>query len=53
MYIILVVLLLMAIFSGPWYPYSHTWGYYPSASLLGLLIIILVVWIITRGPGTL
>ena len=42
--ILLVVLLVLAMGSAPVYPYSRSWGYYPSGGLgLILLIVLLVV----------
>lgn len=41
--ILLVVILLMLVGSIPVYPYSQTWGYYPSGGLLALLLIVLIL----------
>jgi hypothetical protein len=41
--LILLVLLLLA--ATPAWPYSRTWGYYPSG-LLGLLLLLLVVLLV-------
>jgi uncharacterized protein DUF3309 len=40
--ILLVVLLLLALGSFPAWPYSRSWGYYPSSGL-GLVVVVLVV----------
>jgi hypothetical protein len=45
LWIILVVLLLGAL---PVYPYSSSWGYYPSSGL-GLLLVVLLVLALVRG----
>ena len=45
--LLLVVLLLLAIFSVPAWPYSAGWGYYPSGA--GLLILIIVAVLLLRG----
>ncbi len=45
LWIILVVLLLGAL---PVYPYSASWGYYPSSGL-GLLLVVLLVLALVRG----
>ena len=45
LWIILVVLLLGAL---PVYPYSTSWGYYPSGGL-GLLLVVLLVLALARG----
>ena len=40
--ILLVILILLLIGALPAWPYSHSWGYYPSGGL-GLLVVILLV----------
>jgi hypothetical protein len=40
--ILLVVLLLLSLGALPAWPYSRSWGYYPSGGL-GLVVIILIV----------
>jgi hypothetical protein len=40
--ILLVVLLLLSMGALPTWPYSRSWGYYPSGGL-GLVVIILLV----------
>ena len=40
--ILIVVLILMVLGALPAWPYSHSWGYYPSGGL-GLLLIVLIV----------
>lgn len=45
LWIILVLLLLGAL---PVYPYSASWGYYPSGGL-GLVLLILVLVVLFRG----
>jgi hypothetical protein len=47
--LILVILLVLAIAgSGPWYPYSSSWGYYPSGLLTVLLVIVLIFVLMGR-----
>lgn len=41
-WILLIVLIMLLIGSVPVYPYSRSWGYYPSG-LFGLLLIIVIV----------
>ena len=41
--ILIVVLILMVLGVLPAWPYSHSWGYYPSGGLGLLLIVLLVV----------
>jgi len=40
--ILVVILLLIALGVLPTWPYSRSWGYYPSSGL-GLVVIILVI----------
>jgi hypothetical protein len=40
--ILIIILLLMLIGALPTWPYSSSWGYYPSGSL-GLVLVILIV----------
>lgn len=48
MYTILLVLLILLLLGAlPTWPYSRSWGYYPSGGL-GLVLIILIVLILTR-----
>jgi hypothetical protein len=47
LWIVLILLLLGAL---PVYPYSSSWGYYPSGGL-GLLLIILILLAVFRGGG--
>ena len=44
--ILLVVLILLLIGALPTWPYSASWGYYPSGGL-GLLLLILVIMALT------
>jgi len=44
-WVLLVLLLLGAL---PVYPYSTSWGYYPSGGL-GLVLVILLVVVLLRG----
>ncbi len=45
LWVILVLLLLGAL---PVYPYSTSWGYYPSGGV-GLLLLVLLVVMLVRG----
>jgi hypothetical protein len=40
--ILMVILLLIALGALPTWPYSRSWGYYPSSGL-GLVVLILVI----------
>lgn len=46
--ILLVVLILVLIGAFPSWPYSRGWGYGPSG-LLGVLLVVLVIYMVTRG----
>jgi hypothetical protein len=45
LWVILVLLLLGAL---PLYPYSASWGYYPSGGL-GLVLVLLILVVLVRG----
>jgi hypothetical protein len=44
--ILLVLLILLLIGALPTWPYSRSWGYYPSGGL-GLIVVILLVLAVT------
>jgi hypothetical protein len=46
--IVWVIVLLLLLGALPIYPYSTSWGYYPSGGL-GLLLIVLLVVMLARG----
>lgn len=49
MYTILLVLLILLLLGAlPTWPYSRSWGYYPSGGL-GFLLLILIVVLLARG----
>ncbi len=48
--ILLIVLIILLIGALPTWPYSGSWGYYPSGGL-GLLLIIVLVLLFARGPA--
>ncbi len=50
MLILLIILLLLAFGAFPAWPYSRSWGYYPSG---GLGLILLIVLIVALANGTL
>jgi hypothetical protein len=45
--ILLIILILALLGAVPTWPYSRSWGYYPTGGL-GLLIIILVILMLLR-----
>lgn len=49
MYTVLIVLLVLFLLGAlPAWPYSAGWGYYPSG-FLGLLLLVLLVMVLSRG----
>lgn len=47
LYTILFIVLILALIGAlPHYPYSRSWGYYPSGGLGLILLIILIVFLI-------
>jgi hypothetical protein len=46
--ILLIILILMLIGALPTWPYSASWGYYPSGGLGLVLIIVLVLVLVGR-----
>jgi Protein of unknown function (DUF3309) len=46
--ILLVILILALLGALPTWPYSRSWGYYPSGGL-GLVLLILIVLLLTRS----
>jgi hypothetical protein len=45
--ILLIILLLISVGSLPTWPYSRSWGYYPSGGL-GLLLVIVLILLLIR-----
>jgi hypothetical protein len=46
--LLLVLVLLLLLGALPTWPYSRSWGYGPSGGL-GLLLVVLLVLLLTRG----
>ena len=46
--ILLIILLLLILGAVPAWPYSRSWGYYPSGAMTVLLVIILVLFLMGR-----
>ncbi|HEX3571014.1 MAG TPA: DUF3309 domain-containing protein [Acidobacteriaceae bacterium] len=49
MLILLVILLVLAFGAFPAWPYSRSWGYYPSGGLGLVLLIVLIVALFNHG----
>lgn len=45
--VLLIILILMLIGVFPAWPYSRSWGYYPSGGI-GLIVLIIVVLLLLR-----
>jgi len=43
--VLLILLIVFALGSGPWYPYSRGWGYGPSG-LIGAIILVLLIYLL-------
>ena len=46
--ILLIIVLLMAVGAFPSWPYSRSWGYYPSGGLTLILLVLLILLIAGR-----
>ena len=46
--ILVILLVLMLIGALPVYPYSRSWGYYPSGGLMLVVIILLIILVAGR-----
>ena len=46
MLILLVILVVLLLASAPAWPYSRSWGYYPSGTLGTILVIIVVLMLL-------
>jgi hypothetical protein len=45
--ILLIIILLVLMFASfPAYPYSRSWGYYPSGGLGTILLIVIILWLL-------
>lgn len=49
MIILLVILLVLALGAAPAWPYSRSWGYYPSGGLGLILLIVLLYMLLNHG----
>ena len=47
--ILLVVLILLLLGALPTWPYSRSWGYYPSGGLGLIVIVVLILLLAGRG----
>jgi hypothetical protein len=49
MLILLIILLVLAFGAFPAWPYSRSWGYYPSGGLGLILLIVLIIALVNHG----
>jgi Protein of unknown function (DUF3309) len=49
MLLLLIILLVLAFGAFPAWPYSRSWGYYPSGGLGLLLVIILIIALLNHS----
>jgi hypothetical protein len=49
MLILLIILAVLMFGAFPAYPYSRSWGYYPSGGLGLILAIVLIVMVVNHG----
>lgn len=50
MTLVIVLLIILALGTGPYFPYSRGWGWYPSG-LLWLVIVIAIILLLTGALG--
>ena len=48
LYGLLILLVVLAVLGLPRWPWSRTWGFYPSGAL-GLLLLVIVIVVLTGG----
>jgi len=46
--ILLIILILLLLGALPTWPYSRSWGYYPSGGL-GLILVIVIILVLIRA----
>ena len=46
MLLLLLILVVLALASVPAWPYSRSWGYYPSGTLSTILVIVLILMLL-------
>lgn len=46
--LVLIIVILLLLGALPTWPYSSSWGYYPSGLLGTVLIILLILWLLGR-----
>jgi hypothetical protein len=47
--VLIIIIILLLLGALPTWPYSTNWGYYPSGGL-GLVLLILIILLLVRGP---
>jgi hypothetical protein len=46
--VLIVILILMLIGGMPTWPYSRSWGYYPTAGIGTILVVIIILMLLGR-----
>ena len=46
MLILLLVLIVLLLFAAPAWPYSRSWGYYPSGTVGTILLIVIILMLV-------
>jgi len=46
--ILIIILIILLIGALPTWPYSSSWGYYPTGGLGLILLIVLILWLMGR-----
>lgn len=44
--LVIIILLVLMFATFPAYPYSRSWGYYPSGGLGTILLIVVILWLL-------
>jgi hypothetical protein len=50
MILLIVLLIVIVLGTGPWYPYSRSWGYGPSG-LVTLILLCLLIYMLFGNRG--
>lgn len=46
---ILLIVVILALFVAPAWPYSRGWGYYPAGGLMLVVVVLLIVLLVGAG----
>jgi hypothetical protein len=48
--VLIIIIILLLLGALPTWPYSTSWGYYPSGGLGLVLLILIILLLMRRGP---